>query len=696
MKLCSGLSALFFLASLQAAVPGEFDAPEISVHVWYGGALLILTGCLIAVLWYFQRFKAEAEQERIACQNQTLLIGLSQLDYFILNESGRFLVPPQSNHAWEVRNGIPVPPEKWIYPEDLGLFRSQIEALCSGKFSNVQFSYRVQREKEMNYFLTRIIALNSPSSGKRRFFGSIQDVTVTAKKEQLSEDLSRMAQALMDNLPYPIFAKLPDDDLRYCAVNTAFAETFAGIPREEIIGKTDHELPNLQQVAKLLRAHDRELLESGQEQMEFVEDIDIASGNYYYGKTQKKVLWLSEHKRILVGISVDISKEENAKRLLEDALNKANELNRAKSFFFACMSHEIRTPLNAVIGFSELLQNDDVPREERKQYLESINLAGNALLVLINDILDLSKLEAGQDEFQLRETDLHVLCNEMRAIFRHRMEEKNLAFEVKYPETLPKFLLDERRIRQILLNLLGNAVKFTPAGSVVLAAEWRAETADTGTLTLRVSDTGCGIDEEARQRIFEPFVQDGRNRDSRNQEGTGLGLAIVKRLVEHMNGTLELDSAVGRGSTFTISLQQVKYVTAETDTAAAAQTPQKEMQHRCCSIVIVDDVPLNLKVLGAMLKKCGQSFRSATSAEAAWKLLEQETPEFVLTDLWMPGTNGGELAKRIRSDSRFSEVKIYAVTADTDNSLNFSTGLFNGVLTKPFTIEQLKKVLFCQ
>lgn len=694
MKTGGILLALFFLASLRAAVPGEFDSPGISVHLWYGGGMLVLACCLIAVLWRFRRFRMEAELERAACQNQTLLIGLSQLDYFILDENGRFLVPPQSDHAWVVRNGVPVPPEEWIYPEDLALFRSQIEALCSGKFSNVQFSYRVRTEKKMNYFLTRIIALNSPASGKRRFFGSIQDVTVTVEKERQSEDLSRMAQALMDNLPYPIFAKLPDDDLRYCVVNTAFAETFAGIPREEIIGKTDCELPNLQQVAKLLRGHDRELLESGQEQMEFAEDIDIIGGDYYYGKTQKKILSFSGHKRILVGISVDISKEEKAKRLLEEALNKANELNRAKSFFFACMSHEIRTPLNAVIGFSELLQNDDVPREEQKQYLESINLAGNALLVLINDILDLSKLEAGQDEFQLQETDLHILCNEMRAIFRHRMEEKNLAFEIKYPDSLPKLLLDERRIRQILLNLLGNAVKFTPAGRVCLSAEWQAENADTGTLTLRVSDTGCGIGEESRQRIFEPFVQDGRNRDSRNQGGTGLGLAIVKRLVEHMNGTLELDSTLGHGSTFTITLQQVKYVAAKAAAIAGEQIPQKELPHRSGSIVIVDDVPLNLKVLGAMLKKCGQPFRSATSADAAWELLEQDVPAFVLTDLWMPGANGAELAKRIRGDSRFSEVKIYAVTADTDNSLNFPAGLFDGVLTKPFTIEQVEKVLF--
>ncbi|MEG1979716.1 MAG: ATP-binding protein, partial [Victivallaceae bacterium] len=232
---------------------------------------------------------------------------------------------------------------------------------------------------------------------------------------------------------------------------------------------------------------------------------------------------------------VDVTLSNQVKRELEAALEAAQSANQAKSVFLATMSHEIRTPLNAVIGFSELLHNNnELSEPERLEYLKSINLGGRALLLLINDILDLSKLEAGKMVLNTEKCNLNNLISELRSIFALRAKEKSLELNLHINSDLPGMYLCVQRLRQVLLNLLGNAVKFTNCGEINIDVDFVKQDFEQGVLTIKVADTGIGIAKSCQEQIFKPFIQQNRS----SQEGTGLGLAISKRLVDDMNGTL--------------------------------------------------------------------------------------------------------------------------------------------------------------
>ncbi|MDO4558999.1 MAG: ATP-binding protein, partial [Planctomycetia bacterium] len=378
-----------------------------------------------------------------------------------------------------------------------------------------------------------------------------------------------------------------------------------------------------------------------------------------------------------------------------DALQKAQAADRAKTMFLASMSHEIRTPLNAVIGFAELLKDEKLSSEMQKDYLACISSAGNSLLMLINDVLDLSRLEADQMVFTPVEVDISELVRDVGAIFRQKCEERNLRFVSDIRKDLPHVWVDRLRIRQILFNLIGNAVKFTKEGSVTVAVRFYRETKDTGTLKFSVIDTGMGISSEDRQRLFNPFVQSDAIRGTQVAgSGSGLGLSIVRRMVEKMRGTIELDSEPGKGSDFTVTLHGITFQSRPPRTDKVEKVePSEEISTVDGTVLLVDDVLMNLKVLSAMLDRLSVKVYIAQSAEAAWRELERHPVDFILTDLWMPGENGVELARRISADERFRSVKIAAVTADIENEEKFDMSIFDSVLIKPITMAKLREFL---
>ncbi|MDD3155473.1 MAG: ATP-binding protein, partial [Victivallaceae bacterium] len=383
---------------------------------------------------------------------------------------------------------------------------------------------------------------------------------------------------------------------------------------------------------------------------------------------------------------IDLSEVAQSRLLLQEALTKAKEATRAKSLFLATMSHEIRTPLNSIIGFSELLQDAATPAEEREEYLHSINYAGNALLHLINNILDLSKAEAGQTIITNHPLNLNLLLQEMKAIFQHKLIEANTELTIA-AEGLPTLLLDGPHIRQILLNLLGNAVKFTRNGQIRVQAQYFG-----GTLTIQVQDDGCGISSAILPNIFDPFVQDSGNCTNRGSSaGTGLGLPIVKRLTEAMDGMVTVESQVGKGTCFTIVIPDV--AVCQTTKEADVSPERKRSERKNFPILIVDDVPLNLKVLGAMLRKLGYSPVSESSPIQALQRVKEQRPALILTDIWMPEMNGAQLATEIRALPEGARIPIVAVTADNDSGKNFDISLFNDILLKPLTLQKLNLVL---
>ncbi len=388
----------------------------------------------------------------------------------------------------------------------------------------------------------------------------------------------------------------------------------------------------------------------------------------------------------------DITPLKEYQNKLVAAMEEAQNANRVKSSFLATMSHELRTPLNAVIGFSEVLQHGELAPEERLEYLKSIQFAGATLLNLINDILDLSKIEAEQVVLTPYPTDVLKLGRELVNIFKPATDKKNIFVRLDAPEDIPLLLLDEMRLRQILLNLAGNAVKFTSTGGVTLKIEFDSKSADLADLIIHVIDTGIGIRPEAQKRIFEPFVQQDAERDSRVFMGTGLGLTISSRLAHHMGGEIRLESEEGKGSNFTLILKQVPVFTGSTapETTPLPFSPASLGTYR---ILLVDDVPLNLKVLQAMLRKSGIDSTTATSAKEALHMMHQECPDIVLTDLWMPDVSGRDLARQIRDIREFSQVRIFAVTADTETCKNHPMKEFDGVIYKPLTMEKLQELL---
>ena len=379
-------------------------------------------------------------------------------------------------------------------------------------------------------------------------------------------------------------------------------------------------------------------------------------------------------------------------RQLVASARAANQAARAKTMFLATMSHEIRTPLNAVIGYSEFLNRPDVTPEEIKEYTAGISHSANALLSLINDILDLSKLEAGKVDMNGR-CDLVKLFDEMDSLFHYRAVTKDLRLAHTIRKDFPVLKLSEEHVRQILLNLVGNAVKFTDAGLVEWSAEAHEDGEGTVSLNIDVTDTGTGISKEKLASIFDPFVQDGATRGGKVYSGTGLGLPIVKRLLDACNGTIRMESELGEGTRVHIHIARVPVLPKEELPApdpASGGTAALKLPEGFRALV-VDDVPINLKILDLHVRGLGVAdVARAASAPEALKLLAEKKPDVILTDMWMPGMSGADLAAEVRKNKDFDGIPLVAVTADNDVGATFDASLFAEIVTKPVTAAKLR------
>ncbi|OQA82690.1 MAG: Aerobic respiration control sensor protein ArcB [Lentisphaerae bacterium ADurb.Bin242] len=514
-------------------------------------------------------------------------------------------------------------------------------------------------------------------------------IEIILERRKKRSDLTRSEfekRLIMDTIRIPIL--LLDPDLNLVRTNNA-ALNIIGKTEKEIYADPAHYMFCLHMdssddcPARLARAdgqvHSREILFSGRNYL-------LSAYPILY---EKKLIYI-------LNTLIDISDSKAIQQQLTRALMEAQNAAKAKSFFLATISHELRTPLNAVIGFSELLQKDSLSSEEQKDALESIHYAGNALLNLINNVLDLSKIESEQMNIVPQPTHLQKLIEEVASIFRYKAEEKKLSFILQYPPDLPVLILDTLRLRQILLNLVGNAFKFTHKGSVTLSAAFRDVNPENrrGDLVITVCDTGIGIAGDSQKKIFMPFVQQYAARDANVYKGTGLGLAISQRLAHCMGGSIQLESEAGKGSSFTLTLPSLEYeIPQQEKTTLPERFSSMELNHAPKKVLLVDDVPMNLKVLAAMLKQLGFETRTAASGKEALEQIGQDPPDLVLTDLWMPGMGGVELLEAIRKENRFRHMLIVAITADTEADKNFSLRCFNGILLKPVTLDKLKNFL---
>lgn len=376
------------------------------------------------------------------------------------------------------------------------------------------------------------------------------------------------------------------------------------------------------------------------------------------------------------------------------ARRKADQANEAKSEFLANMSHELRTPLNAVTGFSELLENL-VNDAKQKVYLDAIKVAGRNLLTLINDILDLSKIEAGKLDIAYVPVSLPSLFMEIEQIFGIKIRDKKLDFSVTILPNLPEWIsLDEIRLRQILVNLVGNALKFTETGSVRLSAQSVPRGAGSIDLTIIVEDSGIGIAKEELSRIFQSFEQQS-GQDSATYGGTGLGLTITKKLVELMGGSISVVSRLGEGSRFTVEFSDLKLAASEGHHVVRDKFTLEGLDFYPAKIMVVDDVLSNRILLKEILRKVGLEIITAENGHQGVLLGQELLPDLIIMDVRMPVLSGLEAMKQLKANEATAHIPIVALTASStqkEKEQAFQQG-FDGFLAKPVDFQRLFEVL---
>ncbi len=386
------------------------------------------------------------------------------------------------------------------------------------------------------------------------------------------------------------------------------------------------------------------------------------------------------------------ARDVTERKRYEQSLQQAN---RAKSVFLANMSHEIRTPMNAILGFSQLMLRDSELTPRQFQYLGTINRSGEHLLALINDILEMSKIEAGRTTLNLSTFDLPVLLKDLEMMFRVRTDEKKLSFSVEMIGVVPHFIVtDINKLRQVFINVIGNAVKFTEQGGIGVRVRAYEEGRKGSLLQVEIEDTGPGISPEDQDKLFRHFEQTKTGQQAGT--GTGLGLAISREFVRLMGGTITVNSQVGKGSTFIIHLPLKE---GEAQSVQAKDIPQQVLRlqpgQATCRVLIADDIEDNRQLLAQLLGPVGFEIRLATNGAEAVQEFERWCPHLILMDFRMPVMDGHEAIRRIRALVGGEKLKIIAVTASAmdENRQQLMDIGADDFISKPFReVELFQKI----
>lgn len=508
-----------------------------------------------------------------------------------------------------------------------------------------------------------------------------QDITDVIKKQDELRELNLLLDGILNNIPVYLFVKDPENDFRYLYWNKAFAD-HSGIPASKAIGHTDYEIFPVHEDAEKFRKDDLELLQT-HKRIDMQETYLSANGEARIVQTLKALVPMEGRKPLLIGISWDITNLQNIEQELIKARIKAEQSDRLKSAFLANMSHEIRTPLNAIVGFSQLLPSAETA-EEKKLYSGIINQNSDILLQLINDILDLSKIEAGTLEYIKRPMNLGEVCRTIYAVHKERVKEGvTLVLDNEEEDLLIEG--DQNRIMQVITNFLTNASKFTYEGEIRFGFERMDKD-----IRVYVKDTGIGIEPEKVDHIFERFVK-----LNSFAQGTGLGLSICQMIIEKISGEIGVTSELGKGSTFYFTIPyketgELGNFFKETKGESKGNTVNRVQQIK--KILVAEDVESNFILLKNLIGREYTLLWAKDGVEAI-EMYKQYQPDLILMDVKMPRMDGLEATHIIRSYSK--EIPIIALTAyafGTDKEQALEMGC-NDYVTKPISERSLRKAL---
>ncbi|AUI68022.1 ATP-binding protein [Beggiatoa leptomitoformis] len=545
--------------------------------------------------------------------------------------------------------------KRLTHPDDVEMINRVIEDYLAGKLPNYEVTLRMlHKERGYIWILTRGIALRNEEGVPYRFIGTHVDLTTQKQAEEKLREQQEFLRVVIDNIPQYLFWK--DKQGKYLGCNQNFTIRSGFQESAQIVGLDDSAMPWKEQAHKTI---DRE---------KFVLVNDTALNIIDTYTSPEGVLGYFDINYIplhdtsngifgVLGMVEDITERKVAEIQLSEAKEAAEMANRAKSTFLANMSHELRTPLNGILGYAQILGRDRRLTEDQLEGVRVVQRSGEYLLTLINDILDLSKIEADRAELYLLDFHFSSFITDIVELFEVRAHQKGISFVYEPMTALPQGIRgDEKRLRQIVINLLGNAVKFTRHGGVTLKVSYDA---NAERMLFCVEDTGTGIDAESLEKIFLPFHQVG---DIANKaEGTGLGLSITKRLVELMDGTLSVESTFGKGSTFMVS---ISLPTSDLVKPKEIEQPMiVGFEGAPRRILVIDDREENRSVLRRLLTALGFIVVEACNGKEGLAQMAVQTPDIVLTDLVMPVMDGFEFTRQIRKQFPLESLPVIAVSA---------------------------------
>jgi PAS domain S-box-containing protein len=542
-----------------------------------------------------------------------------------------------------------------------------------------------KKNGELMYCLTSIEMIEM--DGNMLAITALQDITERKKLEYEIQASSERFTSLFYNSPIGISISNVETS-KLTMVNHSYLKMF-GFEEKEVIGKSAYELG--------LVADQRERDENIEEVRRHgrVKDKEIAArkknGEMIYCLTSIEFIELNG-KLSAISAFQDITERKKIELQLMEAKREAEQATVSKSSFLANMSHEIRTPLNAMLGFADLLSSTEM-NEQQKDYLDAIDTSGRNLLTIINDILDFSKIEAGMLSIENVPFGPHELLQSVYTMFFTRAQSKGLKLFISIDPKLPALLRgDPTRLNQVLINLIGNAIKFTAEGSISIDCEKIERSGEQVKLKISVKDTGIGIPAGKIATIFDRFTQ-AENDTTRNYGGTGLGLSIAKKLIELQGGELHVNSKPGVGSEFYFI---IGYTIADEKEYASMQEQQQKVQRtfKGRRVLIVEDNPLNQKLALTVLQNEGFEAEVAENGQVAVDLLKERSYDIILMDLQMPMLDGYQATRKIRRELK-NNTPIVAMTANAmagEQERCIEMGM-DDYITKPFKSESLMGIL---